>query len=153
MNKSQSNMATALPHSRPVGVLSGTDILVHHREMQLVNVFMCRSERGSVFSAGIAGNKLILAGIAMAVGLILMIDYTLPGNLLFGTAPIPLWAWLVVLPFALLMLGLEEFRKWVVRRKAGLRTYDGPNELLSLRARGSTSVLTSGKAVAVDIPL
>jgi len=55
----------------------------------------------------------------MAVGLILLIDYTLPGNLLFGTAPIPLRAWLVVLPFALLMLGLEEFRKWLVRRKTG----------------------------------
>jgi sodium/potassium-transporting ATPase subunit alpha len=121
--------------------------------MQLVNVFMCRSERGSVFSAGIAGNKLILAGIAMAVGLILLIDYTLPGNLLFGTAPIPLRAWLVVLPFALLMLGLEEFRKWVVRRKAGLRAYDGPNELTSFHARESITVLASGKAVAVDIPL
>jgi len=48
-----------------------------------------------------------------------------PGNLLFETAPIPLRAWLVVLPFALLMLGLEETRKWLVRRKAASRENGG----------------------------
>ena len=35
---------------------------------------------------------------------------------LFGTAPLPLDAWLFILPFALAMLLLEEGRKGIVRR-------------------------------------
>jgi len=33
-----------------------------------------------------------------------------------GTAPIPLTAWLFFIPFALLLLGFEEVRKFVVRK-------------------------------------
>ncbi|MEW5944532.1 MAG: cation-translocating P-type ATPase C-terminal domain-containing protein, partial [Pseudomonadota bacterium] len=85
--------------------------------MQVVNVFLCRSERASVLSCGVAGNRLILWGIAAEIALILLIDYTPWGNLLFGTAPISMDVWLFVIPFALGMLALEELRKWVVRRK------------------------------------
>jgi sodium/potassium-transporting ATPase subunit alpha len=45
----------------------------------------------------------------------LLIVYTEPGNALFGTAPLPVEAWLLVVPFALAMLVLEEARKWAVR--------------------------------------
>jgi len=37
------------------------------------------------------------------------------GNALFGTSPIGLAAWIVVLPFALAMLALEELRRGIVR--------------------------------------
>ena len=37
------------------------------------------------------------------------------GNLVFGTAPIPLAVWLFVVPFTLGMLALEELRKWIAR--------------------------------------
>jgi magnesium-transporting ATPase (P-type) len=84
--------------------------------MQVVNVFSCRDERASAFSFRFFSNPLILAGIAAEIGLILLIDYTPWGNLLFGTAPIPLEVWLFVIPFAVGMLGLEEARKWIVRR-------------------------------------
>jgi hypothetical protein len=60
---------------------------------------------------------LIWAGIAAEVALILVIDYTTPGNAMFGTLPLGFEAWLVVLPFALAMLMLEEVRKAVVRRR------------------------------------
>lgn len=84
--------------------------------MQVVNVFLCRSEREPLIAAGLMRNRLILLGIAVEIGLILLIDYTPLGNRLFGTAAIPLAAWLYMLPFAAGMLGLEEARKWITRR-------------------------------------
>jgi len=86
--------------------------------MQVVNVFACRHDRASAFSFGLFSNPLILVGIAAELALILFIDYTPWGNLLFGTAPIPLGVWLSVMPFALGMLALEEARKWVRRRNS-----------------------------------
>ena len=84
--------------------------------MQVVNAFLCRNPSASILSTGLSGNRLILAGIAAEIALILMIDYTTWGNDIFGTAPISMDAWLSVLPFALGMLVLEEGRKWLVRR-------------------------------------
>ena len=60
-------------------------------------------------------NKLITAGIVTEVVVILLIDYTPIGHALFGTAPIGWSAWLIVLPFAIGMLVLEEARKAFVR--------------------------------------
>jgi len=85
--------------------------------MQVVNVFLCRSAVQSAFRFGLFSNRLLLLGIATEIALILTIDYTPWGNLVFGTAPIPLAAWLAVLPFAAAMLALEELRKWGVRRR------------------------------------
>ena len=84
--------------------------------MQVVNVFICRSSRDSIFSGDFLGNRLILAGVALEVALILLIDYTSWGNALFGTQPLAPEAWLYLVPFALAMLALEELRKWWVRR-------------------------------------
>ncbi|MBU1690303.1 MAG: cation-transporting P-type ATPase [Gammaproteobacteria bacterium] len=84
--------------------------------MQVMNVFLCRSSTESVLSQKPFGNRLILWGVAAEVALILAIDYTPWGNLIFGTAPIGLNVWLFVIPFAFAMLALEEVRKWVVRK-------------------------------------
>ena len=84
--------------------------------MQVMNVFLCRSGRESLFRLGLFDNRLILAGIGAEIALILAIDYTPWGNLVFGTAPIGLDVWLFVIPFAFAMLALEEARKWAARR-------------------------------------
>jgi sodium/potassium-transporting ATPase subunit alpha len=57
-----------------------------------------------VTSGGLFSNKLVLVGIATELTLILLIDYTPWGNMLFGTAPISARAWLFVVPFALGMV-------------------------------------------------
>ncbi|MDA0811045.1 MAG: cation-transporting P-type ATPase, partial [Verrucomicrobia bacterium] len=94
--------------------------------MQITNVFVCRSNRRSAFAPGIFRNRLILAGIAAEIAIILFIDYTPWGNSIFGTAPIPASVWLFTIPFASAMLGLEELRKWFLRshtaRPAAART-------------------------------
>jgi sodium/potassium-transporting ATPase subunit alpha len=87
--------------------------------MQVVNVFLCRSPRDSLLNTGILGNRFILIGIAVAILLILVIDYTPFGNRIFGTAPIAWEVWLFMLPFAAGLLVLEEARKWALRRWVG----------------------------------
>jgi magnesium-transporting ATPase (P-type) len=85
--------------------------------MQVANVYLCRSRRRSVLSQPLFENRLITAGIVAEVALILLIDYTGPGNALFGTAPIGLRVWAFVAPFALTMLVLEEARKAITRSR------------------------------------
>jgi len=86
---------------------------------QMVNVFLCRHPLQSVLRFGLFSNPLLLAGLAMEGALLLLIIYTAWGNTLFGTAPLSLDVWLVVLPLALLMGLMEEGRKAWLRRRAG----------------------------------
>ena len=86
--------------------------------MQIANVFLCRDENHPVFRRGMFSNRLILAGIVFEVLLIALIDCTPWGNRLFGTAPLPLSAWLFVVPFALGMIAIEEVRKRFVRSRS-----------------------------------
>ncbi len=100
----------------PLHLQSTTACLSAIIAMQVVNVFLCRSENRSVFGLGFLRNRLMLAGIAAEIALILLIDNTPWGNRLFGTAPIAADVWLYVIPFALAMLLLEEWRKTLARR-------------------------------------
>jgi magnesium-transporting ATPase (P-type) len=84
--------------------------------MQVVNVFLCRSSVQSAFSTGLLDNRLILWGVVLEVALVLTASYTPWGNAALRTAPLPVRAWLFMLPFALAMVVLEELRKWVARR-------------------------------------
>jgi hypothetical protein len=84
--------------------------------MQSVNVFLCRSSVQSVFSGQILNNRLILAGVGLEIGSLLLINYTPLGNQLLQTAPVPVELWLILVPCAAAMIGLEELRKWLVRR-------------------------------------
>jgi sodium/potassium-transporting ATPase subunit alpha len=83
---------------------------------QIGNVFACRSSRESVFSIGFLSNRLIFAGIIVEVLLQLFIVYHPFGNKVFGTAPIGLNAWLVLIPFSVALLVAEELRKFYVRK-------------------------------------
>ena len=86
--------------------------------MQVVNVFLCRDSRRSVFASGLRHNNLILFGVFWELALTAAIVYSPPGNAAFGTAPLAAEAWLFMLPFAAAMLVLEEGRKWWMRRRA-----------------------------------
>ena len=100
----------------PQGLPSLSAIIV----TQVINVFLCRSSWQSVFKLNPFSNPLIVLGVAVEIALILLIDYTPAGNAIFGTAPIPLAAWLSMFPLALAMLVLEELRKWLVRKKCAV---------------------------------
>ena len=87
--------------------------------LQIVNVFLCRSASRSIFATGIFGNRLLIAGVASEIVLLLAINFTPWGNFILGTLPVTGAVWLFIAPFALGMLALEEFRKWIVRRIRG----------------------------------
>lgn len=93
--------------------------------MQIVNVFLCRSEVRSVFSMPFTDNRLIVGGVALELAFLLLFVYTPWGNLLLETSPLPGCVWLFLLPFRAGMLFLEEGRKWVVRRLRHQRNLDG----------------------------
>ena len=88
--------------------------------MQIVNVFLCRSTTRSIAATGILGNRLILAGVALELALLLAINYTPWGNALLGAAPVAGAVWLFLMPFAASMLVLEELRKRIARGAATL---------------------------------
>jgi sodium/potassium-transporting ATPase subunit alpha len=93
---------------------------------QIGNVFACRSDRESVFSTGVFTNRLIFGGIILEILLQVFIIYHPFGNKVFGTAPIGLDVWLVLLPFSAFLLLVEELRKAIMRtrsHKQSMRSY------------------------------
>lgn len=83
--------------------------------MQIVNVFLCRSVTRSVFSTGVFGNWLIVAGVILEIAVLVLFNYSPWVNDLLGTAPLAGSVWLFIVPFAAGMLILEELRKWLAR--------------------------------------
>ncbi len=83
---------------------------------QIANVFACRSFNESVFSLGFFSNRLIILGIIIEIILTVFIIYQPVGNKIFGTAPLELKIWLVLIPFGIGLLLAEESRKFYARR-------------------------------------
>jgi magnesium-transporting ATPase (P-type) len=84
---------------------------------QVGNVFACRTERASVFRVGLLRNRLVLVGIVVEVAVLLALIFVPPLRHLFGLAPLALKEWTPLLAFPVIVLGLEEGRKWIVRRR------------------------------------
>ncbi len=82
---------------------------------QVGNVLACRTDRESVFRAGLFSNPLVFAGIGAEIVLLLVLILVPPFPQVFGLAPLafPEWGVLALLPPAMLLL--EEGRKWAVR--------------------------------------
>jgi magnesium-transporting ATPase (P-type) len=87
--------------------------------MQIANVFLCRHPVRSAFSFGFGENRLILVGVAVEVLLLVFLVFSTPGQMLFGTAPVPAVTWVLMLGAAAVMVVLEETRKAIVRRGPG----------------------------------
>jgi magnesium-transporting ATPase (P-type) len=88
---------------------------------QVGNVFACRTDRESVFRAGLFGNPLVFVGIAAELGLLLLLIITPPLAEAFGLAALGVseWGFLLWIPPAMLLL--EEGRKAVARATASPR--------------------------------
>jgi sodium/potassium-transporting ATPase subunit alpha len=86
--------------------------------MQVGNVFACRSSQESIFQLGIFTNKLVIIGVAAELILSVLIIYQPLGNKIFGTAPVGLDVWLILIPFSIALLAAEELRKVYVRKRS-----------------------------------
>ena len=89
--------------------------------MQVLNVFLCRSDTRSVFASAPWSNSLLLPAVGSEIALIMWIVYSEWGNALFGTAPLDVNVWAFALLFAPLLLVLEEARKWWLRARAAIQ--------------------------------
>ena len=83
---------------------------------QVGNVFACRTDRESVFRAGLLRNRWVLVGITAELGLLLALILLPPLRHVFGLAPLGLAEWGLLLLFPPAMLLLEETRKLAARR-------------------------------------
>lgn len=106
-----------LASSDPLYIQGTTASLVAIVVLQIVNVFMCRSATRSCLETGLLGNRLIIWGVLLEILLILVFAYTSWGNELLGTSPVSWQVWALLIPFALALVLLEEYRKHRSRRR------------------------------------
>ncbi len=83
---------------------------------QLVHALNNRSEKFSLFRLGLGTNKLLLATIAISLGLQGLVLYTPIGNTLFKAVPLPWYVLDIVLIGAFVPLLYVEMRKFVAHR-------------------------------------
>ncbi len=82
---------------------------------QIGNLFACRSEWVSIFRQNWTQNPLLWLGIGVELAALLAFIY-IPGlSRVFGTAPLALWQWLLLLTCPILLVGAEELRKALLR--------------------------------------
>jgi sodium/potassium-transporting ATPase subunit alpha len=84
---------------------------------QIADVLICRTRRQSILSAGILANKLIWLGIIVELALLFAITQITFLQPFFGTAPIGWFELSLSLPFAVLILLGDEYRRWLIRRE------------------------------------
>jgi sodium/potassium-transporting ATPase subunit alpha len=105
--------ADTLLYGQATGVYLATTIFC-----QIGNVMACRTNRQSAVSYLLRPNVWIWCGVLVEVLFVLAVLYIPPLHRFFSTGPLPLWVW-GLLPLApWLIFGLEELRKWLVRRGA-----------------------------------
>jgi sodium/potassium-transporting ATPase subunit alpha len=83
---------------------------------QIANVFASRTRFQSVFTLGLFSNRMVLVGIATELIILALIIWNPSANLIFNTHPLDLRYLLFAIPFAILLLGVDELRKYLLRR-------------------------------------
>ena len=107
-------MLACFGHSVYAGHDSLSDRDHRHPDRQCLRLPLFRE---SLFSIDFFSNRLIFAGIAVELLLQLFIVYHPLGNKIFSTAPLSWRTWLVLIPFAALLLIAEEMRKLIAKKR------------------------------------
>ena len=81
-----------------------------------------RTDRESVFRAGLLSNRMVLAGIAAEIAVLLVLIMVPPLRAVFGLVPPAPTEWVLVLGFPAVILLLDEGRKLLQRAVARART-------------------------------
>ncbi|MEJ3748936.1 cation-transporting P-type ATPase [Actinomycetes bacterium KLBMP 9797] len=81
-----------------------------------------RTERQSLFTVGLFTNKALLGAGAVGLAFMAAISYLPPLQDVFHTAPLDAADWAVAAGFGVLLLALEEARKWLLRHRSGRGT-------------------------------
>lgn len=86
---------------------------------QFFNALAVRTDRQSVFRAGLLSNPWLIGAGCVGIALMAAISYAPPLQAIFNTAPLAPADWAVLAGFGALLLAAEEARKWVLRHRSG----------------------------------
>ncbi|MBI5236856.1 MAG: cation-transporting P-type ATPase [Deltaproteobacteria bacterium] len=107
----------ALPDSGPAYLAATTMTFAGIVAAQMGNVFACRTDRQSVFAAGFFKNPLVIKSLAIEAGLAAALIFMPRLNALFGFSPLTVKDIAFLSFFPIVLLGAEEIRKLILRRK------------------------------------
>jgi magnesium-transporting ATPase (P-type) len=83
---------------------------------QVGTAFAARTERESLWSIGAFSNTLLLWGIAFELAFAAAVTYAPPLQAVFGTAAVGGDLLVLLLPMPFVVWGVDEARRWIVRR-------------------------------------
>jgi calcium-translocating P-type ATPase len=89
---------------------------------QIGTAMAARTQHASLRQVGVFTNRLLLWGIAYEIVFAAALVIVPPLQAVFGTATPDLWQVLFILPFPVIVWGVDELWRWNVRRQAGLRS-------------------------------
>jgi Ca2+-transporting ATPase len=84
---------------------------------ELFYLFNCRSLRHSPFKLGLFSNRWLLAGVSIMILLQMLFTYLPAMHTAFGSEPIGLREWGLIISASLVVYIVIEFEKWIHRRK------------------------------------
>ncbi|MGW7404266.1 cation-translocating P-type ATPase [Streptomyces sp. NPDC054833] len=84
---------------------------------QFFNALAVRTDRQSVFRAGLLSNPWLIGAGCVGIALMAAISYAPPLQAIFNTAPLAPADWAVLAGLGALLLAAEEARKWVLRHR------------------------------------
>jgi magnesium-transporting ATPase (P-type) len=87
--------------------------------MQMANALECRSTPASLWTIGPLGNRLLLGAIGVEAVALAVFVYVPPVAAALRQHPLTMQQWLTLLPAPFLLIGAEEVRKAIVRRRSG----------------------------------
>jgi magnesium-transporting ATPase (P-type) len=85
---------------------------------QIGTAFAVRTRRESLRSVGLLSNTYLLKAIAGVIVFAALFVYVPPLQGVLGTAALPARYVVLLLPYPFIVLGADELRKWIVRRRA-----------------------------------
>jgi magnesium-transporting ATPase (P-type) len=85
---------------------------------QIGTAFAVRTRRASLRSIGAFSNPHLLKAIAGVIAFAALCMYLPPLQHLLGTAALPARYLVLLLPYPFIVLGADELRKWIVRRRS-----------------------------------
>ncbi|MDE4542198.1 cation-transporting P-type ATPase [Thermoanaerobacterium sp. R66] len=106
-----------LPLSDPLARKAATMSFLGIVIMQVANVFACRTEVASMFSVSFFKNRLLNIGVVFELVLTALLIYVPFLQKIFDTYPVPFKNWLFYVAFMPILIGAEEIRKYLLRRK------------------------------------
>lgn len=84
---------------------------------QVGTAFAARTERASLRALGVFSNRPLLAAIGAELLFAAALCYLPPLQAVFGTAPLPWWVLLLLVPCPVIVWGADELARWVARRR------------------------------------